>query len=557
MTLPHVVTRIDRTNHFVALARVTRIRMGGTGLLLLLTAFSAMADDVPYIVNVGDNPWSISTRYLRSIDLWPRLIKHNRIADSRRIPPGTVLQIPETWLVRRGVPATALAVEGKVLMTDSQGRQSRLEAGGLIPEGAILHTGAEDNVSLNLLDNSRVLVKGNSELKLEANSEILHGKARSILLDLRRGALENQVEKSSSSGGRFKIRTPAAIAAVRGTSFRVAATPDKTSMEVLQGGVQLGNDAGVVELEAGFATSAAPQRAPEPARALLPAPDLAGLPLRIERVPIDLPIPALADASAYRTQIAADEQFATLLFDQTTSIPVTRVRDLPDADYHLRVRGVDAAGLEGFDARHRLTIDARPEPPYLIVPAEGALLAEAKPNFGWTRRQSAATYRIQIARDASFGTLLLDQREVAGDTFRAPEELPAGLYFWRVAAIDPNEGQGPFSAHQTLRRTPAAPAMELQSKDQKPSIRWTPSGPDERFQLQVAHEGRFADPVLDITSAASDYALPALADGGYHLRARTIAGDGYVGDWGAVQQFEINTRPSPAWLLILLPLLVL
>lgn len=555
MVLPLVGTWIDRTNHCAALVRASPIRLARSGFMLLLASFSAMADDVPYVVNAGDNPWSISTRYLHSIDLWPRLIKHNRIANSRRIQPGTVLKIPESWLVRRGAPATALAVEGKVMMTDAQGRQSRLEAGGQIPEGAILHTGAEDNVSLSLLDNSRMLVKGNSELRLEANSEILHGKARSILIDLRRGALENQVEKSSSSGGRFEIRTPAAIAAVRGTSFRVAANPEKTSMEVLQGGVQLGNEAGVVELQAGFATSATPEHAPEPARALLPAPDLAGLPLRIERVPIDLPIPALAGATAYRTQIAADEQFATLLFDQTTSIPVTRVRDLPDADYHLRVRGVEATGLEGFDARHRLTIDARPEPPYLIVPAEGARLAEAKPNFGWTRRQSAATYRIQIARDASFDTLLLDQREVAGDTFRAPEELAAGLYFWRVAAIDPNEGQGPFGAHQTLRRTPAAPAMELQSKDQKPSIRWQPGGPDERFQLQVARDGGFADPVLDITSAASDYALPALADGGYHLRARTIAGDGYVGDWGAVQQFEIDTRSSPAWLLLLLPLL--
>lgn len=545
-----------RPNQLSGIGRPPRncINTIGIAAILLGLSFSAVAADVSYIVRTGDNSWSISTRYLHSISLWPKLVKYNRITQARRIPPGTVLRIPETWLAQRSAPATALAVEGKVKLIDSRGDETLLKAGDRIPVGSILRAGAEDNVSLRLMDDSRVLMKGDSEVKLETHAERLHGNSRIILIDLRRGALENQVEKASASGGRFEIRTPAAVAAVRGTTFRVTANAEKTTAEVILGAVNLGNEAGVVELGAGFATSATPNAAPAAIRPLPPAPDLSGLPQRIERVPADLPMPTQAGATAYRTQIAADDQFITLLFDQTSGIPVARVRDLPDGDYELRVRVVDARGIEGFDARHRLTIDARPEPPFLIAPRDGAKLAETKPGFAWTRRQESATYRFQLARDAAFGNPLLDLRDVAGEKFSVADELPAGEYFWRIAAMNPLEGQGPFGSPQSFRRVPTPPAMEMQTQGEKPVIRWQPGGPDERFQLQVARDGAFDTPAVDVTLDTTSYELPVLASGNYHLRARTIAGDGYVGAWGGVQQFEIKSGMSPAWLLLLIPL---
>lgn len=537
--------------------QMLQLAMSAAGLVLLLAApLRCAGADVRHVVLQGENPWTISARHLRSMDLWPRLVAYNRIPDALRIAPGTVLRIPKGWLARRGAPARVLAVEGEVSMTDAHGKQTRLKAGDTLTKGAIVRTGAQDNLSLGLLDNSRILVKSDSEVRLESNAERARSKARSILLDLRRGALENEVETRNSSGGRFEIRTPAGIAAVRGTSFRVSASETRTSTEVLAGAVKLKNRAGAVDVVAGFASSVAAHRAPEPPRALLPTPDLAGLPQRVERVPSDLPIPPLAGASSYRTQIAADGGFVTLLFEQTAPLPIARVRDLPDGDYQLRVRGIDADGFEGYDARRQLTIDARPEPPFLISPANEAKIDEARPVFKWTKRQGSPRYRVQVARDSSFTDLLLDQPDVADDSIGAGTDLPPGAYFWRVAAIDEQEGQGPFSEIQHLRRLPAAPAIELQGKDQQPAIRWHPTGPDERFQVQVAREATFADPLVDLTLAQSDAQMPALERGTYHLRARSIAGDGYVGNWGPAQQFEIRWGLSPALLLLLIPLLL-
>ncbi|TXG80423.1 MAG: hypothetical protein E6R11_01185 [Rhodocyclaceae bacterium] len=528
----------------------------GVVFVLLASALPGHAQDMSHVVRAGENPWTISAQLLRSMAFWPRLVRYNRIADPLRIAPGTVLRIPEAWLARRAAAAHVLGLEGEVTMTDAAGRSVRLAPGDPVPEGARIVTGTQDSLSLGLIDNSRVLIKSGSEVRLESNAEDVRGRRRSILFDLRRGSVENDVEKRSSSGGRFEIRTPAAVAAVRGTRFRIAAQDDDTRAEVLDGGVDLRNVQGSVELKAGYASRVAAKSAPQPARPLLPAPDLGMLPARIERVPMDLGIAPLAGASAYRTQIGSDAQMAALLFDQTTPLPVARVRDLPDGEYVLRVRGVDGDGLEGFDATRRIVIDARPEPPFAISPADGAQMPDARPAFKWTRRDGALTYRFQLARDAAFAQLLHDRRDIRDDAVALDADLAAGEYFWRIAAIDDREGQGPFGSVQRLRRVPGAPALQVQSDGQKPAVRWQPGGPDERFQLQIAREPGFAAPLVDLTLSTPDAPLPALESGQYHLRARTIAGDGYVGDWGPVQQFDIKSGLSPALLLLLLPLLL-
>jgi hypothetical protein len=49
-----------------------------------------------------------------------------------------------------------------------------------------------------------------------------------------------------------------------------------------------------------------------------------------------------------------------------------RAIDLPDGDQHVRVRAIDARGLEGLNADRAFTLSARPEPPLLSQPASVA-----------------------------------------------------------------------------------------------------------------------------------------------------------------------------------------
>jgi hypothetical protein len=57
---------------------------------------------------------------------------------------------------------------------------------------------------------------------------------------LSEGKVESRVTSLSSNKGRFEVRSPLAVAGVRGTHFRVGINPDGTANEVLEGGVAVG-----------------------------------------------------------------------------------------------------------------------------------------------------------------------------------------------------------------------------------------------------------------------------------------------------------------------------
>lgn len=60
----------------------------------------------------GDNPWSLTERYLAGIKYWPRIQTLNRIADPEHMPPGTRLRIPVEWLRRVDAIAKVTTVHG-------------------------------------------------------------------------------------------------------------------------------------------------------------------------------------------------------------------------------------------------------------------------------------------------------------------------------------------------------------------------------------------------------------------------------------------------------------
>lgn len=75
-----------------------------------------------------------------------------------------------------------------------------------------------------------------------------------------------------------------------------------------------------------------------------------------------------------------------------------------------------------------------PEAPLVIGPLKGALGAEAR--FEWKGVTDAATYRVEIARDADFVSDARSADVAAATTLSWSEALPKGKWFWRVTALD-------------------------------------------------------------------------------------------------------------------------
>lgn len=94
-------------------------------------------------------------------------------------------------------------------------------------------------------------------------------------------------------------------------------------------------------------------------------------------------------------------------------------------------------------------------PPALAAPADNAIISASKGRIielQWRPVQGATGgYRLQVSRSRLFGNIEIDADR---DQPEARVRLTSsGSFFWRVASIDRNGQQGPFSGHRRFRVT--------------------------------------------------------------------------------------------------------
>ena len=83
--------------------------------------------------------------------------------------------------------------------------------------------------------------------------------------------------------------------------------------------------------------------------------------------------------------------------------------------------------------------------PALLEPADQRVfLREGRSSeptaLRWGKVEGAVRYRLQIARTALFGDLLLDKSDIRSTSVQIPG-LEEGNYYWRVSAIDAQSGR--------------------------------------------------------------------------------------------------------------------
>jgi len=527
----------------------------GVALLLWLTSVAAPAAEWIYTVQPGDNPWSLTERLLAGIRYWPRLQSHNHIADATHIPPGTRLRIPVNWLRRQDVTATVAAVQGTAELLRAAGTPARnLRTGAVLRTGDVVRTGEAGNVTVEFKDGSRMLVHAASELRMTDLAAFENTDLVDTRVQLVRGRAENLVQPLRGTPSRFEITTPSAVTSVRGTDFRVNADPAATRTEVIEGKVGVAADTTEVAVDTGFGIVAGGSQTTRTPVPLLPAPSLEGLSAVVERVPIAFNVPTQPGAQAYRLQIAGAGGFQSPLFDGRAPTTLLRAIDLPDGDYRLRVRGIDARELEGLNAEQDFTLNARPVPPILSVPAPGAGVMDEAPAFEWAAVDGIAHYRLQIAHDRAFTDLLLDRDGLTAPGHVADQALPLGDYYWRVLCVDAAEGAGPFSDPQHFRRVPPAPLAESAVDDDGLTLSWPAGLPGERYQLQIAQDAEFTAPLHTVDTTESTARVARPPGGTWYIRVRSIYPDGFEAPFGKPQQIEVPSSHRPWWLA--LPLLL-
>lgn len=530
------------------------------GLLLCLwpgIATTAYSQEWIYTVRPGDNLWNIAADYLTRMDYWRRLQALNQVADPQQLPPGMKLRIPVTWLKGQPTAARVLSVQGtaevKVAFT---GQTMTVTADLLLHSGDEIRTGSDGNVNVEFGDGSRLLVQANSFLVMDTLSAYGDANMVDTRLRLQQGRVDNQVTRRRSPRTRYEILTPAATSAVRGTRYRLSMDAgDATARtEVLEGAVELRGTRQIRTVTGGFGALAEIGKPPAAPVPLLPPPVAADLPPVVTHSPIQLSFPALKGATAYRAQIAPTAQFETLLFDAVSVNPVVRGPDLPDGDYALRIRGIDAKGLEGHDADHRFRLHARPEPLFLIKPAAQSAVLEHALVFEWAEPQNAVAYHVQLAEDEHFKTLVFDLPEYAKSSLTPDQTLEPKRYFWRVATQDAAGRIGPFSDPQffRLQATPKLQAPEVTAGTM--TFRWSAGLPGQQYQFQLAKDFQFETVIVDQRVSEPQLTVSRPESGFLYLRMRTIDADGYVGPYSPAQRIDVP--PATYWPFAI-PLLIL
>lgn len=397
--------------------------------LLAMPLAAAPADDQPvtYIVTHRDTLDGLAYRYLIGPAAARQVQARNHIRDPRRIPVGTRLSIPRNLLRSVPIELRVATFSGAVSLRPPGGAAMPVQAGAVLAEGSELITGGNGFVTLSGSDGSRISLPSQSHVRVGEARRYLINRAASIDIEVLRGRADVSAAKQQPEG-RFRLRTPVSVSAVRGTQFRIGFAEDRAAgtTEVLEGlvGVATGNAA--LDLPRGFGAAASASGLAK--EALLPAPE-AIAPGRVQTDPeVSFALQPVAGAAGYRVQLARDAGFVDIIAEQSSVAPAAAFTGIADGRWFMRASAIAPSGLEGFPAGYSFRRQQ------VGMKASAAAGGDGF-RFAWLAEgEGTARYRFQLFAEGRDALPLVDEPGLA-QTALTIANLAPGAYRWRVGVI--------------------------------------------------------------------------------------------------------------------------
>ena len=295
---------------------------------------------------------------------WKEVATLNRLKNPNAIQPGQVLQIPLRMLKKRASDGVLLSVAGEVWLSGKPA-----QVGNVVPEGAQLQTGANSSVQVRLADGSLITLMPNTHTTLVTSQSIDMGSFSDKtspnwytgLLRLSKGAMDVLAAKLVKRNTPLQIETPTSVVGVRGTEFRVAYDDPATQnarTEVLTGLVRADSPVQKIgaDLPKGTGTVLNPKTERVKVSPLLKAPKLPNHVL-VAKPDARWAMPTLAGAERFKVQISGFKDFSSIVREMTVNQQAQAdFSGLPNGLWQLRVRGIDADTLEGYNADTSLQV---------------------------------------------------------------------------------------------------------------------------------------------------------------------------------------------------------
>ena len=295
-------------------------------------------------------------------DCWQLIGAHNEVSYPKHLAPGTRVNFPVKWLKQQPQPARITYIRGTVSVTDETGTYPA-ELAQQLGIGTVINIGEQSALSLQFADGSSMRVNEPTRLRLDRLSAFGPTGMVDTRVFLERGALRITVPKKDPPT-QFRVITPSAVAAVRGTDFRVTHNDSHVLTNgVYDGKVAVTNPLGEQNIPRGFGTVAEKNAPPIEAVKLLPAPKF-----KNRKKSSTATIPYLLDwadvrqSKSYRVELFKPDAQNAVLFAATVSKSELVLEGLIPQCYTVRISAIDQYDLFGMPATKKLCL-SHPAPP--------------------------------------------------------------------------------------------------------------------------------------------------------------------------------------------------
>lgn len=232
-------------------------------LLYMILVVSVLASEIEkppgsktIKVQKGETLSAIAKAHLSNPSRWRELLKYNNIPNPNLIRPGMDLIIP-AFLGKEPIAITNF-VYGKVDWKAGEGTQ---EWKGLVKDHQLYPL---DTVRTLQKSKADLTIQGSGLVRIHENSILQINYVKSEIstpsIYLRKGSLDSFISRmfiqgKPREGEKLQIKTPSALAAVRGTEFRVEVdNSENSTVSCFDGLVAVSAEEKTVDLPKGFAT---------------------------------------------------------------------------------------------------------------------------------------------------------------------------------------------------------------------------------------------------------------------------------------------------------------
>lgn len=240
-------------------APMKRIHSVFCGFLLLtlvqsVTAATPQDAEEFQIVEVkrGDTLAKISKKYLEDPRQWPALLKYNKIANPNLIQPGLKLKVPANLAKQK---AQVVAV---VIFKTGNAQYARAKKKSWHAVFVKLGLYVEDQIKTAAYASVHLQLSNRAVLRIQPESHIIVNKVErdgdNTIFTMDQGRIFAYVQGLKKGNSGLQIRTPSAVAAVRGTVFDLSADDKSSGLACHEGQVDVSAQNVTVEVPEGTGT---------------------------------------------------------------------------------------------------------------------------------------------------------------------------------------------------------------------------------------------------------------------------------------------------------------